>query len=157
MDIAAFYVQLNQIFMSWGYLGLFLAAALAASIVPFPSELIFAFCVTRLDPVLCVVSATLGNVLGGITLYWMGMLGKVEWLSKCHFVKYERVRRMRYWMRHKGAPIAFFGFLPAIGQAIIIVLGMMRCNIYRVTFFMALGKCSRYIVVAVIIVLALNK
>ena len=55
----------------------FLAAALAASIVPFPSELIFAFCVTRLDPVLCVVSATLGNVLGGITLYWMGMLGKV--------------------------------------------------------------------------------
>ncbi|OAV71582.1 hypothetical protein Barb4_00561 [Bacteroidales bacterium Barb4] len=30
----------------------------------------------------CLVAATIGNFLGGMTCYWMGMLGKTEWLEK---------------------------------------------------------------------------
>lgn len=140
--------QLTVFLESWGYLGLFLGAALAASIVPFPSELLFVFCVKQLDPVLCVLVATVGNTLGGITLYLMGMLGSLDWIEKHTRIDKNRVRRIRYWLRHRGAPMAIFSFLPAIGQCIVLALGLLRCSLPATTVFMFIGKGFRYVVVA---------
>ncbi len=139
-----------------GYVGLFFACCLAASIVPFPSEAVFILCITNLDPVYCIIWATLGNTLGGLTLYWMGSLGKVEWLVKYAHIDYNRVRRIKFWLRHKGAPIAFLSFLPGMGQVIVIALGLMRCNWIKVMLFMCLGKGTRYIVVAIITLTAMH-
>ena len=48
--------------MELGYLGLFLASFLAATVVPFSSEVIFSAMVfSGLDPWTCVWVATLGN------------------------------------------------------------------------------------------------
>jgi membrane protein YqaA with SNARE-associated domain len=44
--------------------------------------------------------------------------------------------------------MAFFAFIPILGSAISIVLGMMRANIGIVLFAMTIGKILRYALLA---------
>jgi len=43
--------------------------------------------------------------------------------------------------------MGFFGFLPAIGDAILIALGFMRANIPTVLTTMTIGKFLRYVII----------
>ena len=75
--------SLSQILADWGYWGLFFSAFIAGSILPFSSEAVMIVLVHMgLDPVLCVAAASLGNTLGGMSCYWIGTLGKSEWITR---------------------------------------------------------------------------
>lgn len=128
-------------------LGLFLSALLAGSIIPFSSELVLVALVeVGLNPITCVLAAALGNTVGGMTCYYMGHLGKTDWIKKYFKVKKEKVDRMEAFLQGKGALMAFFAFLPFIGEVIAITLGFMRSNIWLTTTSMFAGKLIRYIV-----------
>ena len=59
----------------WGYFGLFIAAFLAGSIIPFSSEAVLGLLlIAGYDSWGCVFSATLGNWLGGVTC--SGIVGR---------------------------------------------------------------------------------
>lgn len=136
--------------INWGYVGMFLAAFLAGSVFPFSSEVVLAALVhpsTGLSPVICILAATLGNLLGGMTCYWLGHLGKMAWLEKYFHVKREKVERMQAYLKNRGAYMAFFAFLPILGSVITIALGFLRANIYIVVVSMVAGKLLRYIIV----------
>ena len=54
----------------WGVWGLFLGSFLAATVVPFSSDaLLVGMLVAGCDPIECLISATIGNWLGGLTSY----------------------------------------------------------------------------------------
>ena len=107
----AFINSVIQLLIDWGIPGLFLSALLAGSIVPFSSELVLVALVeVGLSPVTCVLAAALGNTLGGMTCYYMGHLGKVDWIEKYFKVKKEKVDRMEAFLQGKGALMAFFCF-----------------------------------------------
>lgn len=143
----AFVDTLIQILIDWGYLGLFISALLAGSIIPFSSELVMiALVKVGLSPALCVLAATLGNMIGGMTCYYMGHLGRVDWIEKYFKVKKEKIERMQHFLKGKGALMAFFAFLPFVGEAIAIALGFMRSNVLLTTTSMFAGKLVRYIV-----------
>ena len=142
----AFINSVIQLLIDWGIPGLFLSALLAGSIVPFSSELVLVALVeVGLSPVTCVLAAALGNTLGGMTCYYMGHLGKVDWIEKYFKVKKEKVDRMEAFLQGKGALMAFFAFLPFVGEVIAIALGFMRSNIWLTTISMFAGKLIRYI------------
>lgn len=146
------YAQISAVLESWGYIGLFLATTLAATIVPFPSELVFIFCLTTgLNPVLCILVATVGNTLGALTLYWMGTLGKLRWLCTYGRIKPQKVRRFYRKAQKWGPPLAMLSFLPAMGQVIVISLGLLHCDLKKVSMYIVLGKGGRYIVVALLV------
>lgn len=82
----AFIDTLIQLLIDWGYTGLFISALLAGSIIPFSSELVMlALVKVGLNPAICVLAATLGNTMGGMTCYYMGHLGKTDWIEKYHY------------------------------------------------------------------------
>lgn len=138
--------------IEWGYLGMFLSALLAGSAVPFSSEVVLAALLhpsTGLNPVLCVLSASAGNLLGSLTCYWLGHLGKMEWLVKYFHMKEEKIVRMQAYLNGRSAFMAFFAFMPIIGTLIAVALGFLRSNIYVVSISMFIGKLLRYIAVAV--------
>ena len=96
-------------------------------------------------PTACLISAALGNTVGGMTCYYMGRLGKISWIEKYFKVKKEKVDKMVNFLQGKGALMAFFAFLPAIGEVISIALGFMRSNIWLTVASMFAGKLIRYI------------
>lgn len=143
---AAWVDSLVQLFTDWGYVGLFISALLAGSIVPFSSELVMGALVAMgLEPWLCVLAATLGNTLGGLTCYWLGRLGRIDWIEKYLGVKREKVERMQRFLQGRGALMAFFAFLPFVGEAIAVALGFMRSNLWLTTVSMFAGKLARYV------------
>ena len=108
-----------EFLIEYGYIGVFIASFLAATVLPFSSEVV-------LTGVLlagaaywpCMIAATLGNFLGGMSCYWLGMLGKVEWIEKYLKLDAVKLQKVQDWIKGKGSWMGFFVFLPGIGDFI---------------------------------------
>ena len=137
-----------EFFLEWGYVGIFLSAFLAGSVVPFSSELVVvALAQAGLSPLWCIVCATAGNTLGGVTCYYIGRLGKTEWVERYLRISHERIEKTKAFLAGRGAVMALFVALPYVGDAIAVVLGFMRSNFWITSLAMMVGKAIRYIAI----------
>jgi membrane protein YqaA with SNARE-associated domain len=121
-------------------LALFGASFAAATLFPLPSEAAL-FAYLRAYPehtTLAVAVATVGNTLGGMTTYLIGRLLPTRKMDS------RALRVLHRW----GAPATFFAWLPIVGDALAAGAGWLRVNAIAVAAFMAVGRLSRYIVVA---------
>ena len=132
--------------IQFGPFGMFLAAFLAGSFFPFSSEAVMlAMMAMGVDPWLLIIYGTAGNVLGSVFNYSIGRLGKEEWFEKYLHVKPEQMDKARRFMRGRGAYMGFFAFIPLLGSAITILLGLMRANIVISLVSITIGKLFRYL------------
>ena len=133
--------------MNYGYWGMLLAAFLAGSFFPFSSEAVMlGLLAAGLKPVPLIVYGTIGNTLGSVFNYFIGSLGKLEWIEKYLHVKKGELMKARKFMGNHGAWIGFFAFLPIIGSAMTILLGYTRANKFISVLSIFIGKLIRYIV-----------
>ena len=135
--------------MEWllnlGYVGLFAGSFIAATVVPFSSDVLLLGMLAAGGNVwLCVLVATLGNWLGGLTSYWIGWIGRWEWIEKYLKLDPVKLQKVQDWIKGKGSWMGFFVFLPGIGDFIAVALGFLRANIWVVAISMFLGKAIRY-------------
>ena len=136
---------LIEFLIEWGYVGLFLSAFVAGSIVPFSSEAVMVVLIEMgLSEWGCLAAATVGNTLGGMTCYWIGMAGRREWITRYLRVSDEKLARAERFLAGRGAVMGFFAFLPYVGEAIAVVLGLMRSNMLLTFASMTVGKALRY-------------
>ena len=132
---------------SSGYWGMLLAAFLAGSFFPFSSEAVMVgLMAAGLDPWLLMVYGTVGNVMGSVVNYCIGRMGKTEWFEKYLHVSPESMARAERFMKGRGAWMGFFAFVPLLGSAITILLGLMRANPVITFIAITLGKIFRYII-----------
>ena len=130
---------------SYGFLGLFTGSFLAASIVPFSSDvLIIGVLVAGMNPLLAFLWATAGNWLGGLTSYWIGHFGKWQWIEKWMGVSEEKLLRQKHWIDKHGSLIAFFSWVPFFGDVLSLGLGFYKVNFTKSAIFMLIGKAVRY-------------
>ena len=136
-----------ELLTSYGYWGMLLAAFLAGSFFPFSSEAVMVgLMAAGLDPWLLMVYGTTGNVLGSVVNYCVGRLGKTEWFEKYLHVSTASMERAKRFMQGHGAWMGFFAFVPLLGSAITILLGLMRANPVITFIAITLGKIFRYVV-----------
>ena len=137
---------LIDILIGYGYWGMFVAAFLAGSFFPFSSEVVMvALNAAGLNGWQLIIYGTMCDVLGGIFNYCVGRLGKMEWIEQYLHVKKESLERAERFMGGHGALMGFFSFLPLLGSAITIVLGLTRANIPLSLISVTLGKFLRYV------------
>ncbi len=131
----------------YGYLGLFFASFLAATILPVASEI---FLSTMLfmgyEPWACVVVATSGNTLGSWLNYGIGFLGKPIWLQKIG-AKQASIDRWQLQIQRYGSWMALLCWLPLVGDIIGIALGFFRAPWLPTFLLMGIGKFVRYFLV----------
>ncbi|MBP3252551.1 MAG: DedA family protein [Prevotella sp.] len=138
---------MTDLLIHFGYWGMMAAAFLAGSFFPFSSEAVMlALMATGLDTWQLVVYGTAGNVLGSVLNYCVGRMGRMEWIEHYLYVKPESLQRAERFMANRGAWMGFFAFLPVLGSAITIVLGLMRANPLITLLSITLGKFLRYLV-----------
>ena len=137
---------LYDILMQYGYWGMFLSAFIAGSFFPFSSEVIMAgLSAAGLEMQPLIIYGTAGNVLGGMFNYCVGRMGRPEWIEKYLHVKQESLDKAERFMAGRGAWMGFFAFLPIIGSAITILLGLMRANVLISFVSITIGKFLRYL------------
>jgi len=138
--------SIAQFFVDWGYIGLFLSALIAGSILPFSSEAVLAVLVQMgADPTVCLISASVGNTMGGLLCYWLGYLGNMADIERWLKIDGAKIAKVEGFVRKRGAWMGVFGVLPWIGEVIIVLLGLMRSNVYITAVSMFAGKFVRYL------------
>lgn len=131
--------------VSYGYMGMLIAAFLAASILPFSSEAVMVgLQAAGLDPVALIAYGTIGNVLGSMFNYTIGRIGKMEWIEKYLHVKKEDLDKAHKFMAGKGAWMGLLSVIPVIGDVITVALGLMRANVVIVVISVTISKLARY-------------
>lgn len=131
----------------YGYWGMLVAAFLAGSFFPFSSEAVMvALMATGLDPWLLMLYGTVGNVLGSVLNYGVGRMGRLEWIETYLHVKKADLDKAHRFLAGRGAWMGFFAFLPVLGSAITIALGLMRSNVVITLTAITIGKLFRYII-----------
>ncbi|MEK9612399.1 MAG: hypothetical protein VW080_00555 [Flavobacteriaceae bacterium] len=132
-------------YAEWGYLGLFLASFLAATILPMSSEIVLSLLIANhYNLAMCLGVATLGNWLGGMTSYGLGRLGKWGFLHKYFKITRKKIRSFKTKIDRYGSIMAFFCWLPILGDPLAVGLGFFKTKITSVAFWMFWGKLIRY-------------
>ena len=136
---------LIEFFKDYGYWGMGLLAFLSGTVVPIASEVLLLFFLgIGLDALGLTLVATLGNTLGGITCFMLGYLTSKERVQKLLRIPDRRMKRADALIQKYGYWVASVSFLPAIGEVLLVALGVMRVNKYKVLAVMAVGKLIRY-------------
>jgi membrane protein YqaA with SNARE-associated domain len=137
----------------WGYLGLFLGCFLAATVVPFSSDALFVSALAlggNVFPVL--IWGVSGNWLGGLVTYWMGYIGKWEWIEKWFRIKPATLEKQKKRVDKYGSWLALLTWVPIIGDVFALALGFYRTNFYTSALFMFIGKLLRFVLISIIFI-----
>lgn len=140
-----------DILEGYGYWGMTIAAFLAGSVFPFSSEAVMvSLQLAGLEPWPLFLSASVGNVAGSMFNYYVGTLGRLEWIEKYLHIRREKVLRAQAWMESRGVWMGTLCFLPIIGSALSVALGYMRANPYKSFIAISIGKTARYAVLILV-------
>ena len=144
-------------FLELGLLGLFISSFIAATIIPFSSELVLSFLLANQYPLeTCLFTATLGNWLGGISSYGLGRLGEWTYIKYFTGLDKTKIKKVREKVNKWKSPLAFFCWLPLVGDIFAVGLGFYKINFIKVSLWMFVGKMIRYVIWALITILGYN-
>lgn len=130
------------------YLLLFCSSFLAATILPFYSEVVLFALVRQGEPaVVLIVIASVGNTLGAVVNWYLGRFLLHYQDRRWFYFKKEQVAKMQYWFQRYGVWSLLFAWLPLGGDALTFIAGIMKVRIGLFLLLVGLGKSLRYIAV----------
>ena len=126
----------------------FVVALVSATLLPLGSEPAV-FGLVSLNPDLfwpAIAVATLGNTLGGMISWWMG-LGAHRLVDRYRtgHASGHHARALR-WLEKLGPKACLLSWLPGVGDPLCAVAGWLRMPAWPCLFYMAIGKFLRYVI-----------
>jgi membrane protein YqaA with SNARE-associated domain len=131
------------------YLSLFLISFLAATILPFSSELTLAglMVTSNYDNLFLLIVASLGNVLGSVVNWILGFysrnLSKKRWFP----FKDKQIKKSSKWFNKFGKWSLLFVWVPIIGDPLTLAAGLLRVRFIEFFILVTMGKVSRYLII----------
>ena len=132
-----------------GYVGLFLSALLAATVLPVSSEavLVGLMAAGDYDMIWLWFLASLGNVLGAAVNWGLGRFC-LRWQDRRWFpVDKEKLDRAGRWFSRYGVWSLLLAWVPFIGDPLTFAAGVLRVNFWLFLLLVSIGKAGRYAVV----------
>ena len=131
------------------YLSLFGISFLAATILPFSSELSLAGLIStsNFNNSLLLIAASLGNILGSVVNWFIGFYSR-NFTSKKWFPFNElQITTSSKWFEKFGKWSLLFAWVPILGDPLTLVAGLLRVRFLDFIILVAIGKVSRYLVI----------
>lgn len=138
------------------YLLLFGSAFLAATILPFYSEIILVLGLQGgANPVLLLITATLGNTLGAAVNWAIGRQLLRFQDKRWFYFTPGQIARAQRWFQRRGVWSLLFAWLPIGGDALTLIAGVMKVRLPTFLILVGIGKALRYGFVLLIALYAL--
>lgn len=142
-----------ELLIDFGHIGLFIAAFLAATLLPLGSEAILvALLLNGLDPTGLVLVASAGNVLGSCTNYALGYWGGRPLIQRLINTSDEELHSAEQRFSRWGQASMLLAWVPVIGDPLTLIAGILRINPMMFLLLVTLGKLGRYWVIAMVTV-----
>ena len=127
------------------YLSLFAISFLAATILPFSSELTLAglIATSDYDNLLLLIVASFGNVFGSVVNWVLGSYSRNLTTKKWFPFKETQIERSSKWFRKFGKWSLLFAWVPVLGDPLTFVAGILRVKFIDFIILVAIGKVSR--------------
>ncbi len=132
--------------MITAYLLLFSSAFLAATILPFYSEVVlFALLREGGDPILLVLIAALGNTLGAVVNWLLGRYLLHFKDRRWFYFRQTQIDRAQRWFQRYGFWSLLLAWAPVGGDALTLIAGIMKVRLWLFLLLVGTGKTLRYI------------
>ena len=131
------------------YLSLFFISFLAATILPFSSELTLAGLIATsiYDNLLLLIVASFGNVLGSVVNWALGFYSRNFTTKKWFPFKEIQIERSSQWFGKFGKWSLLFAWVPVIGDPLTLSAGLLRVKFVEFLILVTIGKFSRYFII----------
>ena len=131
------------------YLSLFAISFLAATILPFSSELTLAglIATSNFDNLLLLIVASFGNVLGSVINWALGFYSRKLTTKKWFPFKDQQIENSSKWFSKFGKWSLLFAWVPVIGDPLTLAAGLFRVKFTEFLILVTIGKVSRYVAV----------
>ena len=132
-----------------GYSGIFSLMILESALIPIPSEIIMPFSgflssTSRLDPILVTVSGSLGNLVGSVLTYYLGIKAGRKFIlkyGKYILLKKEHLEITENLFERYGDRISFVGrLLPGIRTYVSLPAGIGKTSFTRFVIYTFAGS-----------------
>jgi membrane protein YqaA with SNARE-associated domain len=128
--------------------GLFFSAFISSTIAPGGSEAVLAYMVSQgsYNAQELVVIAAVGNTLGAMTTWGLGMLAARKFSEPA--LLSEKKQNALNIIKRRGIWVLFFSWLPIIGDALCFAGGWLKLSILPACLVILIGKLGRYALIA---------
>jgi membrane protein YqaA with SNARE-associated domain len=133
-----------------GYLGLFLSAFGAATLLPLQSEaLLVGLLLSKAYPAWALVAvATCGNVLGSLVNWLLGRYLEHFHERRWFPVRQAQLEKAQAFYHRYGRWSLLLAWVPVIGDPLTLVAGVMRESFWVFLALVTLAKAGRYLALA---------
>ena len=131
------------------YLSLFIISFLAATILPFSSELTLAglMATSNYDNLFLLIAASFGNILGSVVNWILGFYSRNLSAKKWFPFKDEKIEKSSKWFNKFGRWSLLFAWVPIIGDPLTLAAGLFRVKFIEFLILVTIGKVSRYLAI----------
>ncbi|CAA6807223.1 MAG: probable membrane protein YPO3302, partial [uncultured Thiotrichaceae bacterium] len=132
------------------YLALFISALLAATFIPAQSETLLFTLIYQGEHniALLLVVATVGNVLGSVINWWLGLHIQRFRHKKWFPIKEASLEKAQQNFQKYGLWSLLLSWVPIIGDPITMIAGIMRVPFPIFLLLVSIAKGGRYLMVA---------
>lgn len=133
------------------YFTLFITALISATLFPLGSEALLIYDITQgYNIYLLLFFATLGNSLGSVINYFLGLKGE-EYLINKNLLNEKYILKAKTYFDKYGAWSILFSWLPIIGDPITFVAGILKYDFKKFLILVIIAKFSRYLFLVLIV------
>jgi membrane protein YqaA with SNARE-associated domain len=133
------------------YLILFITALISATLFPLGSEALLLYDIKQgYNIYLLLFFATLGNSLGSIINYFLGLKGEGYLINKNLLSEKYILKAKNYFDKYGGFSI-LFSWLPIIGDPITFVAGVLKYDFKKFLILVIVAKFSRYLFLVLVV------
>ena len=133
------------------YLILFFSAFVSATLFPLGSEALLIYDIKEgYNIYLLVLVATLGNTLGSVVNYYLGLKGE-EYLVEKKLLNEKYITKSKGYFDRFGSVCILFAWVPIIGDPITFVAGVLKYDFKKFLILVTISKFSRYLFIALVV------
>ena len=134
------------------YLVLFASALISATLFPLGSEALLIYDIKEgYNLYLLIAVATIGNTLGSVINYFLGLKGE-EYLVEKKLINEKVILKSKSYFDKYGSISLLFSWLPIIGDPITFVAGILKYDLKKFIVLVVIAKLSRYLFIAYLVV-----
>lgn len=130
------------------YLTLFVVSFLAATFLPLGSEALLVYDISQNYSLLVLWSfTTVGNTLGSMLNYWLGLKGE-SYLERKGHLSVEKMEKARGFFAKYGGWSLLLSWAPIVGDPLTFIAGVLRYNFKYFILIVFLAKGLRYAIIS---------
>ena len=131
----------------FSYFQLFLISFLAATILPFSSEVVLTtmYLSNSFETYFLLIFASIGNIMGSITNWYLGKKISLFQNRKWFPVSPDQLERSRKYFQKYGLWSLLLAWVPIIGDPLTLLAGVLKVRFSIFFLLVSISKISRYV------------